>query len=359
MANWYRTGTVAVTNGSANVVGTTTLWLTQASVGDIFVGPDGALYEITSITDDTHLAIKKLDGTAAYAGSTLSAQAYAIIRNFTSTLPATLASGLAALQAKYHVTLDEMVSWLSGTGSVTLHDAVGNAYTVLTPDAVEAKVTGELNKSVAGSSNVTLTSTEADNLLYTLTGTITASISLIVPTAPKVILVDTTGVTFGGYTLTVKTAAGTGVAITAGDRRLLTADGTNVVAVETFNRGTGVLQYPTTDLLGSAAFADLTTLVQTAAPFTITAATYTVTSADTWLIANYAGVCTLTLPTASLYPGRVLTVKTITANTVVSASSNVAPATSATAGTAILAGTAGKFATLVSDGINWIVMGSN
>ena len=42
--------------------------------------------------------------------------------------------------------------------------------------------------------------------------------------------------------------------------------------------------------------------------------------------------------------------------TVVSASSNVVPLTGGAAGTAILAATAGKWCTLVSDGTNWITM---
>ena len=53
------------------------------------------------------------------------------------------------------------------------------------------------------------------------------------------------------------------------------------------------------------------------------------------------------------------TVKNIQAQTVVSASANVKPIGSNTAGTAILAATAGKFATLVSDGTNWIIMQAN
>jgi len=86
---------------------------------------------------------------------------------------------------------------------------------------------------------------------------------------------------------------------------------------------------------------------------------YTVVDGDQWLIFNGAGSITVTLPAASSYTGREITMKTIAAQTVVSASSNVAPASSATAGTAILAATAGKFATLVSDGTNWIIMQSN
>jgi hypothetical protein len=77
------------------------------------------------------------------------------------------------------------------------------------------------------------------------------------------------------------------------------------------------------------------------------------------LIANFAGIQTLTLPTASSFTGRQITVKTITANTVVSNASNVVPQTTATPGTAILAATAGKWARLVSDGSNWIIMESN
>jgi len=43
--------------------------------------------------------------------------------------------------------------------------------------------------------------------------------------------------------------------------------------------------------------------------------------------------------------------------TVISASTNVRPVNSATLGTAILAATAGKWATLVcEDGTNWVIM---
>lgn len=97
----------------------------------------------------------------------------------------------------------------------------------------------------------------------------------------------------------------------------------------------------------------------TAAPNTQTGATYAVGVTDTDIIANRAGTITLTLPTAANFIGRVLRVKTIQAQTVVSDASNVAPMTSATPGTAILAGTAGKWADLKSDGTNWIIMAGN
>lgn len=91
------------------------------------------------------------------------------------------------------------------------------------------------------------------------------------------------------------------------------------------------------------------------APVTKTAS-FTLGSNENEVICNGSASITVTLPTASLWVGRRVRIKTIAAYTVVSASSNVAPITSATAGTAILAATAGKWAELVSDGTNWITM---
>lgn len=88
----------------------------------------------------------------------------------------------------------------------------------------------------------------------------------------------------------------------------------------------------------------------------ITAATYAVVDADFSLIANRAGTITLTLPAAASYTDRMLLVRTITANTVVSGASNVVPVAGGAAGTAILAGTAGKWAILQSDGTNWQIV---
>lgn len=100
-------------------------------------------------------------------------------------------------------------------------------------------------------------------------------------------------------------------------------------------------------------------LLSPSVPVTITAATYSVKPADTYLIANYAGTVTLSLLRASLYKGRELRVRTITAHTVVSVASDVVPLIGGSAGTAILAATAGKWATLVSDGAAWQVMAGN
>lgn len=84
-----------------------------------------------------------------------------------------------------------------------------------------------------------------------------------------------------------------------------------------------------------------------------------VATTDSTVIANKAGTLTLTLPSAAAFPGRELRVRTIQAQTVVSASSNVVPMAGGSAGTAILAATAGKWADLQSDGTNWQITGGN
>ena len=92
------------------------------------------------------------------------------------------------------------------------------------------------------------------------------------------------------------------------------------------------------------------------APVTKTA-DFTVADNETWLINNKSGsTCTVTLPAAGAWSGRQLTFKNLQAQTLVSASSNVAPIDSTTVGTAILLAVVGNWATMVSDGTNWIIM---
>jgi hypothetical protein len=88
---------------------------------------------------------------------------------------------------------------------------------------------------------------------------------------------------------------------------------------------------------------------------------YALVNTDTIVIFNNSGgSSTLTLPAATgQQTGRQVMVKTTQNQTVVSASSNVVPLAGGSAGTAILAATAGKWATLVSDGTSWVIMQAN
>jgi hypothetical protein len=97
-----------------------------------------------------------------------------------------------------------------------------------------------------------------------------------------------------------------------------------------------------------------------APPAIKTAATHTVGDDENCIIYNGAAAnVTVTLPSAATSTGRVIFVKNLSSSyTVISASSNVKPISSDSAGTAILAGTAGAWAMLVSNGSHWIVMAS-
>lgn len=89
---------------------------------------------------------------------------------------------------------------------------------------------GVLSKSVAGSSNVTLTSAEYQYVIQVLTGVLTGDIAVIEPlTAGAVLIVKNE--TTGNYTLTIQGATGTGVIVGQGKTALVRCDGTNWVEV--------------------------------------------------------------------------------------------------------------------------------
>lgn len=115
------------------------------------------------------------------------------------------------------------------TGTPTAPTAAkGTNTTALATTAFVQQATGGvLSKSVAGGANVTLTAAEAGNAILDLTGALLADIAVIVPTSP------TRGWTVrnrttGAFTITIKTAAGTGVPVTQGKQSIVYTDGTNV-----------------------------------------------------------------------------------------------------------------------------------
>ena len=131
------------------------------------------------------------------------------------------------------------------------------------------------------------------------------------------------------------------------------ATATTTPAITLSTTVTGVLKGNATAMSAAVANVDYvplsTVLTKTA--------DYTITGTDTWIINNKTGsTFTLTFPLASAWPGRYISVKNMQAQTVVSASSDVVPIDSTTAGTAILLNKIGNWATLVSDGTNWVIM---
>jgi hypothetical protein len=76
----YKTGTATVTNGSATVTGTNTLWLANVTAGDSFtVAGDGVVYDVASVDTDTQVTLS-----VNYAGVTAASAVYTIARDFTS-----------------------------------------------------------------------------------------------------------------------------------------------------------------------------------------------------------------------------------------------------------------------------------
>lgn len=107
----------------------------------------------------------------------------------------------------------------------TWGQTVNNGITQL----IETALTGALALAMPDANYTLITANgstdEARNMAIRLSGTLTAGRNLVVPTAPKLYLIDNTT----GQTVTVKTSAGTGVGLPAGQRAMVWCDGTNVL----------------------------------------------------------------------------------------------------------------------------------
>jgi hypothetical protein len=96
---------------------------------------------------------------------------------------------------------------------------------------LEQAITGVANVTMAGNTTLTVGNGVADqarNAVIILGGTLASPADLIVPSVNKVYLVR--NATANGQTVTIKTAAGTGVALLNGYTQLMYCDGTNVIA---------------------------------------------------------------------------------------------------------------------------------
>lgn len=101
-------------------------------------------------------------------------------------------------------------------------------------DIFDKAIAGGLAKSIT-SADVTLTTDEARNAAILLSGTLTGNRNLIVPAASKIYLIKNG--TSGSYTVTVKTASGTGIVVTQGKQAILYCDGTNVIEAQSAASG--------------------------------------------------------------------------------------------------------------------------
>ena len=115
---------------------------------------------------------------------------------------------------------------LTGTPTTPTAADGTNTTQIASTAFVQSAVGGYLSKSVTGGT-VTLSDLEASNPVIGFSGTLTSNLVVVVPTTVKR-LWAIYNATSGAFTLTVKTATGSGVTVAQGKRNLVYTDGTNV-----------------------------------------------------------------------------------------------------------------------------------
>ena len=164
-------------------------------------------------------------GTISFAASsTLGADWFCYIRNSGSS----------------NISLDpNLVEFINGASTLTLApsnscmvicDGTG-FYTVGLSQSSSGSSFDYLSIDVSGTGNYTLSTFELNRISYNLTGTLTGNRVIIVPATVQQYWI--TNSTSGAYTLTVKTAAGAGIAVAAADAQILYCNGTDVVRGQT------------------------------------------------------------------------------------------------------------------------------
>lgn len=110
--------------------------------------------------------------------------------------------------------------------------AAGTSTTQLATTAfVQAAVNGLASVSIAGNGTATLTAAQYGAAIIVLTGALTGNKTVVLPTAAGIWQIDNN--TTGAFTVTVKTANGTGVVVTQGANSCVFCDGTNILLQQT------------------------------------------------------------------------------------------------------------------------------
>jgi len=116
---------------------------------------------------------------------------------------------------------------LTGTPTAPTATDGTNTTQLATTAFVQNTVGGYLNKTGLTGGTVTLTDVEVSNAVLSFSGTLTSNLIIVVPVTNRR-LWSAINATTGNFTLTVKTASGTGVTVAQGKRNLIYTDGTNV-----------------------------------------------------------------------------------------------------------------------------------
>ena len=124
--SWYRTGTVAVTNGSKTVTGVGTLFTTAVNVGDGFalvdgnLNPTGAWYEVDAVVSNTEITLKQ-----SYAGTTGSNNQYCVFNMVGNMTTPSFAQRLATFFASFQSLIDKPTATPTALG-IPVADANGD-----------------------------------------------------------------------------------------------------------------------------------------------------------------------------------------------------------------------------------------
>ena len=124
--SWYRTGTVAVTNGSKTVTGVGTLFTTAVNVGDAFalvdanLNPTGAWYEVDAVVSNMEITLKQ-----SYAGTTGSNNQYCVFNMVGNMTTPSFAQRLATFFASFQSLIDKPTTTPTALG-IPVADANGD-----------------------------------------------------------------------------------------------------------------------------------------------------------------------------------------------------------------------------------------
>jgi hypothetical protein len=338
---------IAVTNSPVTTSGTLTGTLTTQAVNSIFAGPSSG-----SAAAPTFRALTTAD-----------IPALSYVSSVGATAPITSTGGLTP-------TIGVTAAALTKTDDTNVTATLGGSPTtaLLAATSLTLGWTGQLAVSrggtglSAGTSGgvpyFSSTSTIASSALLTQYGVVygggagAAPVATAAGTTGQVLTATTGGAPTWANPATSGTVTSVSV-VSANGFAGTVATATTTPAITLTTTITGLLKGNGTAISAAVANTDyvpLSTVITKTAD-------YTITGTDTWIINNKTGsALTLTFPAASSWTGRYITVKNMQAQAVNSASSNIVPIDSTTAGTAILLGVVGNWATMVSDGTNWIIM---
>jgi hypothetical protein len=155
--------------------------------------------------------------------ATLGSDWYVILKNSGSgSLTATPSAG----------TIDGSVSLVLGDDESTFVVSNGTNYFTVGLGQEVNSVFDFISLNVGGTGIFTLSGAQLNRISYRFTGVLMGNREIVVPAIIQQYWIDNQ--TTGAFTLTLKTAAGTGEIIPQGQRRILYCDGVNVVSAETF-----------------------------------------------------------------------------------------------------------------------------